>query len=43
MAIPLLTYPSSSQNQRVTGYEIPGDEQPMTYSSHNQIIHFRWG
>lgn len=26
MAIPLLTYNPVSQNQRVTGYEIPGDE-----------------
>jgi phycobilisome rod-core linker protein len=26
MSIPLLTYPLSSQNQRVYGYEIPGDE-----------------
>ena len=35
MSIPLLSYPPSSQNQRVIGYEIPGDEQPMKYSSDN--------
>jgi phycobilisome rod-core linker protein len=28
MSLPLLTYPLSSQNQRVSGYEIPGDEHP---------------
>ncbi|NEP41622.1 MAG: phycobilisome rod-core linker polypeptide CpcG [Okeania sp. SIO2H7] len=33
MAIPLLDYSPSSQNQRVSGYEIPGDEQPRIYSS----------
>ena len=37
MAIPLLTYPASSQNQRVIGYDIPGDEQPMIYSSENLL------
>ena len=37
MAIPVLTYPSSSQNQRVKGYEIPGDEQPMIYSCENLL------
>ncbi len=29
MALPLLSYSPSSQNQRVEGYEVPGDEQPM--------------
>ncbi|MEO0488294.1 MAG: phycobilisome rod-core linker polypeptide [Cyanobacteria bacterium J06633_2] len=33
MSIPLLTYAPSSQNQRVIGYEVPGDEQPRIYSA----------
>lgn len=33
MAIPLLEYTPSSQNQRVVGYEIPGDEQPRVYTT----------
>ncbi|NJK38662.1 MAG: phycobilisome rod-core linker polypeptide CpcG [Oscillatoriales cyanobacterium RM2_1_1] len=33
MTIPLLTYPPSSQNQRVAGYEVPGDEQPRIYNT----------
>ncbi|MGK7953887.1 MAG: phycobilisome rod-core linker polypeptide [Crocosphaera sp.] len=28
MSLPLIAYPPTSQNQRVTNYEIPGDEQP---------------
>lgn len=35
MTIPLLSYPLSSQNQRVNGFEIPGDEQPRVYSLDN--------
>ena len=35
MAIPLLTYSPSTQNQRVVNYEIPGDEQPRIYSTEN--------
>ncbi|NET03275.1 MAG: phycobilisome rod-core linker polypeptide CpcG [Merismopedia sp. SIO2A8] len=35
MAIPLLKYAPSSQNQRVVGYEIPGDEQPRVYTTEN--------
>jgi phycobilisome rod-core linker protein len=35
MTIPPLTYPLSSQNQRVNGFEIPGDEQPRIYSLEN--------
>ncbi|MGK7877620.1 MAG: phycobilisome rod-core linker polypeptide [Xenococcaceae cyanobacterium] len=35
MAIPLLSYPPSTQNQRVAGYEIAGDEQPMIYTTEN--------
>jgi len=33
MAIPLLSYPPSSQNQRVVGYEVSGDEQPRNYTT----------
>lgn len=34
MAIPLLDYPlNSQQNQRVAGYEVPGDEQPKVYTT----------
>ena len=35
MAIPLLDYAPKTQNQRVTGYVIPGDEQPKIYSTEN--------
>jgi phycobilisome rod-core linker protein len=35
MAIPLLSYPLSSQNQRVDGFEVPDDEQPRVYSLDN--------
>jgi phycobilisome rod-core linker protein len=35
MAIPSLNYPLSSQNQRVNGFEVPGDEQPRVYSLDN--------
>ncbi len=35
MAIPLLSYPLSTQNQRGAGYEIPGDGQPMIYTTKN--------
>ncbi len=33
MAIPLLEYAPKSQNQRVAGYLVPGDEQPKIYST----------
>ncbi|MGF1497730.1 MAG: phycobilisome rod-core linker polypeptide [Elainellaceae cyanobacterium] len=33
MTIPLLSYPPSSQNQRVIGYEVPGDEQPRIFTT----------
>jgi phycobilisome rod-core linker protein len=33
MSIPLLEYNPSSQNQRVAGYEIPGDEHPKIYTT----------
>ena len=35
MTLPLLSYPLASQNQRVAGYEIPGDEQPRIYTTEN--------
>ncbi|NES86953.1 MAG: phycobilisome rod-core linker polypeptide CpcG [Moorea sp. SIO2B7] len=35
MTIPTLNYPLSSQNQRVNGFEIPGDEQCKIYSLDN--------
>ena len=37
MAIPLLEYAPSSQNQRVTGFEVPGDEQPRIYTTDNLL------
>jgi len=37
MSIPLLTYDPVSQNQRVMGYEIPGDESPRIYSTSAQL------
>lgn len=35
MNLPLLTYTPNSQNQRVEGYEIPGDEQPRIFTTDN--------
>lgn len=35
MVLPLLTYAPSSQNQRVAGYEVGGDQQPWIYSTDN--------
>lgn len=35
MAIPLLAYAPSTQNQRVNGYEVPGEEKPRIYSTEN--------
>lgn len=35
MALPLLNYKPSSQNQRVASYEVPGDEQPRIFSTDN--------
>jgi phycobilisome rod-core linker protein len=37
VTLSLLKYPLSSQNQRVDGYEIPGDEQPKTYNADNYL------
>jgi phycobilisome rod-core linker protein len=33
MTIPLLSYALSSSNQRVAGFEVPGDEQPAIYTT----------
>ena len=35
MAIPLLDYAPSSQNDRVAGYEVGGDEQPIVFTTAN--------
>ena len=35
MSIPLLGYKPSSQNARVSGYDIGGDDQPKIYSAEN--------
>jgi phycobilisome rod-core linker protein len=35
VALPLLDYAPSSQNQRVNGFEVPGDEQPRFFSTDN--------
>lgn len=42
MAIPRLSYSPSSQNQRVKGYEMGGDEQPKRYNLDNltQTLNF---
>lgn len=37
MAIPLLSYSPTSQNQRVAGYTVPGDDQPRVYSTDNLL------
>jgi phycobilisome rod-core linker protein len=37
VAIPLLEYSPISQNQRVSSYEVPGDEQPRVYSTENLL------
>ncbi|MGL5082866.1 MAG: phycobilisome rod-core linker polypeptide [Microcoleaceae cyanobacterium] len=42
MALPLLSYKPSSQNARVAGYEIPGDEQPRIYSAENLPSQTEW-
>jgi phycobilisome rod-core linker protein len=33
--LPLLTYKPNSQNQRVDGYEVPGDDQPRIFTTDN--------
>ena len=37
MSIPLLGYKPSSQNARVSGYDIGGDDQPKIYSAENLL------
>lgn len=37
MSLPLLTYPLTSQNHRVAGYEIPSEEQPRVYNCENLL------
>ena len=37
MAIPLLEYAPKSQNVRVSGYIVPGDEQPKIYTTENVL------
>jgi phycobilisome rod-core linker protein len=37
MSLPLLEYAPSSQNTRVRGYEVPGDEQPRVFSTDNLL------
>jgi phycobilisome rod-core linker protein len=37
MSIPLLEYAPRSQNHRVAGFEIPGDEQPRIYTTENLL------
>lgn len=37
MAIPLLEYIPSAPNQRVKGYEVPGDDQPKIYITENLL------
>ncbi len=37
MAIPLLSYSLSTQNQRVDGFEVPGDDQAIIFSTENLL------
>ncbi|HEY9646337.1 MAG TPA: phycobilisome rod-core linker polypeptide [Chroococcidiopsis sp.] len=37
MSLSLLEYAPSSQNQRVAGFEVPGDEQPRVYTTENLL------
>ncbi|MGK7886211.1 MAG: phycobilisome rod-core linker polypeptide [Crocosphaera sp.] len=37
MTIPLLSYSPTSQNQRVSGFEVFGDEQPRNYNTDNLL------
>ena len=37
LSIPLLGYAPTSQNERVSGYEIPGDDQPRIFSAENLL------
>ena len=47
MSIPLLAYKPSSQNQRVPGYEVPGEDTPWIYRiedciDENDILELIW-
>ncbi len=47
MSIPLLEYKPSSQNQRVPGYEVPGEDTPRVYRSEdcldqNDVLELIW-
>jgi phycobilisome rod-core linker protein len=35
--IPMLEYSPTSQNQRVTSFEVPGDEQPRVFTTENLV------
>jgi phycobilisome rod-core linker protein len=37
VALPLLEYSYKSQNERVVGYEVAGEEQPMIYTTENML------
>jgi phycobilisome rod-core linker protein len=37
LAIPLLNYAPRSQNIRVAGYDVPGDDQPIQFNTENQL------
>ncbi len=37
MTIPLLDYSPSTQNQRVAGFEVPGEEHPIIYSTETTL------
>ncbi len=42
MAIPLLEYSPTSQNQRVANFDLPGDEQPRFYSADYRLAASDW-
>lgn len=47
MSIPLLEYKPSSQNQRVSGYEVPGEDTPRIYRTEdcfeqNDVLQLIW-
>lgn len=43
MALPLLSYiPTSESYTRVTGYEVPGDEQPVIFTAENMPSGSEW-
>lgn len=42
MTLPLLDYKPASQNVRVSGYEVPGDDQPRIFSSEDLPSPSEW-